>query len=332
MEEIRLGTIGSGMIAHAILDNVEKTEGVTLKAVYSRREETGREMARRYGAENVYTDLDAFLADEQINCVYIASPNSLHYPQAKKALLADKHVILEKPFCPTVRQARELVELAKQRNLLLVDATPTAYLPNWEIARRELPKLGRLRMVMSNFSQYSNRYDKLLAGEVTNVFDRRFAGGCLMDINYYNIYMNVALFGKPREIHYYPNLHPNGIDTSGVAVLCYEDFVSQNAGTKDCWGVNFFQIEEEKGYLYLEAGNLVHSVRLVTGAGEETFNLQPDPDCWSYEVQKVTSLLLAEDYETVYGGLDVMLDVIDTVERGRKSAGIVFPWEEEQEE
>lgn len=328
MEEIRLGTIGSGMIVHAILNNVKKTPGVRLTAVYSRREESGRALASEYGAEKVYTDMDAFLADEGVNCVYIASPNSLHYAQAKKVLLAGKHVILEKPFCPTLAQARELVEIAKERRLLLVDATPTGFLPNLEIAKRELPKIGRLRLVMSNYSQYSSRYDKLLAGELTNMFNPEFAGGCLMDINYYNVFMNVALFGKPEQGVYYPNLHENGIDTSGVMVLRYGNFVSQNAGAKDTWGVNFFQIEGEEGYLYLAEGNHVRSVRVVTKDSDVCYDEQPDPDVWSYEVEKVTQLLLAEDYDTVYQRLDVMLGVIETIENARKAAGILFPCDE----
>ena len=99
MEEIRLGTIGSGAIVHSILDNVEKTEGIRLVAVYSRSEEKGRTLAEKYGAEHVYTDMDTFLEDKEINTVYIATPNLLHYGQTQKALLAGKHVICEKPFC-----------------------------------------------------------------------------------------------------------------------------------------------------------------------------------------------------------------------------------------
>ena len=86
MKEIRLGTIGSGFIVHNILDNVKLTEGICLEAVYSRSREKGEKLAAEYGAEKVYTDMDAFLADPQINFVYIATPNILHYPQAKKAL------------------------------------------------------------------------------------------------------------------------------------------------------------------------------------------------------------------------------------------------------
>lgn len=326
MKEIRLGTIGSGMIVHSILNNVKVTDGIRLEAVYSRSTEKGNALAAQYGAGKVYTDMDAFLADEEINFVYIATPNLLHYAQAKKALLAGKNVILEKPFTTRAEQAKELVEIAKARHLFLVDAVPPAFLPNLEILREQLAKIGRIRLVMSNYSQYSSRYDQVLAGEKPNIFNPEYAGGCLMDINFYNVYLNIALFGKPEQALYYPNIYPGLSDTSGSMVLRYNGFVSQNAGAKDTWGVNFFQIEGEKGYIYIPNGaNGIQSVRVVTKTSDETYNVQDNPDRWFYEVQNVTKLVLADDYDAIYRRLDTMILVIETLEASRKAAGIFFP-------
>lgn len=326
MKEIRLGTIGSGVIVHSILSNVQRTEGVHLVAVYSRSREKGDALAEKFGAEKVYTDMDAFLSDGDVNFVYIATPNLLHYEQAKKALLAGKNVILEKPFTTKVEQARELVEIAKERKLFLIDAVPTAFLPNFEILKEQLPKVGNVKLVMSNYSQYSSRYDQVLAGEKPNIFNPDYAGGCLMDINFYNVYLNVVLFGKPEKAIYYPNIYPGLTDTSGTLIMSYDGFVSQNAGAKDTWGVNFFQIEGEKGYIYIKNGsNGIAEVRVVTKTSDETFNAQPEPDRWFYEVQNVTKLVLADDYDAIYARLDTMLGVIETIEESRKAAGIFFP-------
>lgn len=326
MDEIRLGTIGSGVIVHSILDNVKATGGIRLTAVYSRSEEKGQALALQYGADRVYTDMDAFLADSGVNFVYIASPNSLHYGQAKKALLAGKNVICEKPLCPRAEQVRELMELAKARRLFLVDATPTAFLPNLEILREQLPKLGPVRLVLANYSQYSSRYDQVLRGEAPNVFSLEYAAGCLMDINVYNVWLNTALFGKPREAAYYPNLRDGLADTSGLLVMRYDGFVSQCAGAKDTWGVNFFQIEGENGFIYVSGGsNGIREVRVVTKTSDETFNAQPNPDRLFYEVQNLTKLVLADDHDAFYQRLNVTLDVIGTIESARRRAGILFP-------
>lgn len=326
MEEIRLGTIGSGVIVHSILDNVAVTEGIRLEAVYSRSQEKGEKLAAEYGCGKVYTDMDAFLADENVNFVYIATPNLLHYEQAKRALLAGKNVILEKPFTTKLEHAQELVRIADEKGLILIDAVPTAFLPNTEILKEQLPKIGKLKLVMGNYSQYSSRYDQVLAGEVPNIFNPAYAGGCLMDISFYNVYLNVLLFGKPQKAVYYPNIYPGLADTSGCLVMAYDGFVSQNAGAKDTWGVNFFQIEGEKGYIYIAGGpNGIASVRVVTKTSDETFNEQPNPDRWFYEVQNITKLVLADEQKALRQRLDTMLSVIETIEESRKAAGILFP-------
>ena len=326
MKELCLGTIGSGSIVHTILDQVNVTDGIRLTAVYSRMEEKGKQLAAEYGAGRVYTDLDAFLADEEINTVYIASPNLLHYEQTRKALLAGKHVICEKPFCTKADQARELMALAKEKRLFLADAVPTAFLPNLEVLKRELPKVGKVRLVLGNYSQYSSRYDLVLQGEVPNVFNPEYGGGCLMDINFYNVYLNAALFGKPMSSVYYPNRCGELADTSGVLIMQYDGFVSSSAGAKDTWGVNYFQIEGEKGHIYIRDGsNGLAEIRVVTKDSEETFDWQDNPEWRFYEVQKLTEYMLAGDYEAVYGRLDVMIHVIEILEEARKKAGILFP-------
>lgn len=325
MQEIKLGTIGSGVIVRAILDGVKATEGISLEAVYSRNEETGRTLAEKYGAKKVYTGLEELWSDEEVNFVYVASPNNLHYEQAKAALLHGKNVICEKPMCPRGEQAAELIALAEEKELLLVDATPTAFLPNLDIIKEKLPEIGRIRLVMSSYSQYSSRYDKLLAGEVTNVFSPDFAGGCLQDINYYNLYLNVALFGKPKKAAYYPNLCSTGVDTSGIAVLQYDDFVSECTGAKDTWGENAVQIQGEKGYLYVEGGaNGLEKVRLCTKEKEFSYNMQDNPDRWFYEVQNMTGMILGRDVEAIRERLKVAKQAIEVMEEMRKAAGILF--------
>ena len=326
MTEIRLGTIGSNFIVHNILKNVDRTEGIRMVAAYSRTLEKAQALVAQYGASKAYTDMDAFLADEEIDFVYIATPNLLHYPQAKKALLAGKNVILEKPFTTKLEHAQELVHIAKEKGLILIDAVPTAFLPNLQILKEQLPKIGRLKLVMGNYSQYSSRYDDVLAGGKPNIFNPEFAGGCLMDINFYNIYLNVALFGKPLDATYYPNFYPGLCDTSGTMMMRYDGFVSSSMGAKDASGVNFFQIEGEKGYIYIENGpNGIQSVRVVTKGSDETYNDQPDPDRWYYEIREVTRLVLADDRQAFRDRLETMLQVIGTIETSRKKAGIFFP-------
>lgn len=106
----------------------------------------------------------------------------------------------------------------------------------------------------------------------------------------------------------------------------YDGFVSEAAGAKDTWGVNSFQIEGEKGYIYVKGeSSRITEFSVVTKTSEENFNLQDKPNPWFYEVQNLTKLLLKDDYESIYQKLDVMLDVMEVLESARKKAGILFP-------
>ncbi len=327
MKEIRLGTIGSGFIVHNILNGVKRTDGIRCVAVYSRTEAKGQQLAGEFGVEKVYTNMDDFLADEEINFVYIATPNLLHYEQTKRALLAGKNVLCEKPFCTREDLAEELFAIAKEKNLILVETAPTVFLPNFQILKRELPKVGPIRLVMSNFSQYSSRYDAFLRGELPNIFNPKLAGGSLMDINFYNVLLNVALFGRPESAVYFPNLADNPkTDTSGVMVMKYPDFISQNAGAKDTKGINFFQIEGEKGYIYAEgASSTLSSIRVVTKDEDITYNEQGEDDIWYHEIQTLTKLLLEDAYDVITGKHQVTLDTIHVMENARKAAGLYYP-------
>lgn len=330
MKEIRLGTIGSGFIVHNILDAIAKVEGIRCVAVYSRTQEKGQPLADKYGVEKVYTDMEAVLADEEISCVYVASPNLLHYEQTKKALLAGKHVLCEKPFCTKFVQAKELVDIAKEKHLFLMEAVPTTYLPNYSILKESISKIGRIKLVQGNFSQYSSRYDAFLRGELPNVFNPEFAGGCLMDINFYNVYLNVALFGKPKQSVYFPNIAKDvQIDTSGILIMQYDDFVTTNTGAKDTWGENYYLVEGEKGYIYADGGSCsLRNLKIVTKEGEENFWGQHDEERWDYEMKYLTKILLSDDYDTVYKKLDITLDTVEIMENVRKAAGIYFPGDE----
>ena len=95
-------------------------------------------------------------------------------------------------------------------------------------------------------------------------------------------------------------------------------------------GSQFFQIEGEKGYIYIENGsNGIATVRTVTKDSDETLNKQENLDRWFYEVQELTRLFRNDSYEEIYGRLDITLGVVEVTESARKAVGICFPGDEE---
>ena len=150
--------------------------------------------------------------------IYVALPNNLHFSFAKEALLAGKHVILEKPFTVTYEEAKEIAAIAREKKLYLFEAITTQYNPNYHKMKELLPRLGDIKLVALNFSQYSSRYDNFKKGIISPSFDPNNAGGALMDLNIYNIHFVAGLFGKPLKVRYCSNMERD-VDTSGILVM-----------------------------------------------------------------------------------------------------------------
>jgi predicted dehydrogenase len=321
---MNLCAIGTGAITKSMLAEFQRNDMLTVTAICSRKEETGRAMAETFGIEKVYTSMEDMLADPTIDMVYVASPNSIHYSQTKAALLAGKHVICEKPFAPTVTEAEELIALAKEKHLLLFEAITTAHHPNYALIRRHLPELGPIKVVQCTFCQFSSRYPALLAGKASPVLDPAYCGGALMDINLYNIHFVVGLFGAPEKVHYYPNLHTNGVDTSGLLVLEYPGFVCQCVGAKDCAADNGVQIVGENGRIHVTpSGSNCQKSEFCLRGQEPQVSAYPEGP-WYYEVQDLGRLVAAGDYDACYAALETTRKVVAVLEQARKSAGFDF--------
>jgi len=325
---LHIGIIGTGSIVETFIDAANMLSGITITAIYSRNNESDRvnSLADKYQIPLIYDDLDLMLQNPKIDFIYIASPNSLHYPQSLKALEAGKHVICEKPFTSTAKEAAHLLDVAKAKGLMLFEGIATIHMPNFRLIQENLHKIGTLRIIQLNYSQYSSRYDAFLTGQTPNVFNPAFSGGCLQDINIYNVHFMLAMFGQPRDYTYFPNLHENGIDTSGVLIMQYPGFTAALTGAKDTYSENFAYIQGEKGYIHVKNGAHGCSEIHIDIRGEESciLNLQPEKNRLFYELEVFRRISTQKDFETCYKLAQYSVDVVRLVENARKKAGVYF--------
>ena len=199
MKKIRFATIGTSKITRSFLNGARHDERFCLAAVYSRSEETAKAFAAEYGAEKIYTSLEALAADKDIDAVYIASPNICHVPQSVMMLNAGKHVMCEKPYATDPEEAKLPIEAAKRNNVAFMEAMKTTLLPNFYAVRENLPRLGKIRRFFGQFCQYSSRYDDYKSGsqKIANVFNPEMRGGAILDLGVYGIAPVIHLFGVP---------------------------------------------------------------------------------------------------------------------------------------
>ncbi|MGH2066696.1 Gfo/Idh/MocA family protein [Aerococcus urinaeequi] len=230
---MKLGILGAGKIVVDFLSMVHDIPAIELVALLSSERSLvkNQAVADEHGINQVFTDVADLLASD-IDTIYVALPNHLHYEFAKKALLANKNVICEKPFTLNLAELEELETIALEKDLVLVEAITNQHFQNFKALKADLAKLGTVKIVEANYSQYSSRYDAFMDGEILPAFDPKKAGGALMDINIYNVHLLVGLFGAPKSATYYANVD-RGIDTSGMLIMDFEDFKAVCIGSKD---------------------------------------------------------------------------------------------------
>jgi predicted dehydrogenase len=336
--------VGTSSITHTFIEAAQRLAGeggaLEVTGVCSRSRERASALAAQYGIGKIYTSQDALFADKDIDCIYIGLPNSLHYPWTCAALRAGKNVICEKPFMSNAKEVEGALNCAKEQGSLLFEGLTTPHTPNFRLIQEKLPLLGPICMVSLNWSQYSSRYDELLAGKTTPMFDPACSGGALMDLNYYNICFVLHLFGEPDApgrppIQYFPRKAANGIDVSGVAVMPYRDFNAVCIACKDSISHSHFQLQGKAGYilgqstcggiregftLYINPPNARH----YSLEGGQFFNLQQGQNVIYYELRDMLPVMLSNDKDACYTALDWSLRANRIVDQARKSAGIVF--------
>ncbi len=324
---MKLGIIGSGLIVQEFLPKLVKLPGmevVAVQGVPECRDEVVR-LCETNGVPNACTDYEELLALD-IDTVYIAVPNFLHFMYCRKSLENGLNVIVEKPITSNYAEALELKKLAQEKQLFLFEAVTTAYLGNYHKIRQWLPQIGTVKMVNLSYCQYSRRYDAFRAGQTLPAFDPKKSGGALMDLNLYNLHFATGLFGEPKNIRYSANVERD-IDTSGTLVLEYEGFVATCTAAKDCSGPYVFVISGTDGYITCKyPPNLIGEVTLHRNdKSTETYD---DGMAMERLIPEFTAFIDAvnrNDLKFCYEMLDKSLLVSKLQTKARLDAGIVFP-------
>ena len=321
---INIGIVGSGFIVPIFIEAVNNVGGYHIRGIMARKEEVLSQLKEKHSIDYYTLDYKELFNDPKIDAIYLGVPNSDHYFYAKEALLANKHVIVEKPFCHKYKHAKEIVELAKEKNLIVYEAITNQSLPNYQKIKELLPKIGDIKLLDLNFSQYSSRYDKFKSGITLPAFDFKKAGGALMDLGVYNIHFVIGLFGRPKKVHYFANIE-KGVDTSGVLIMSYPTFEAVCISAKDCKSPLHVLIQGDKAYIQsTESSSQLDTVIYKPNKEDGVEYKLNTEDGYFYEFDEFKRIFNNKNLETAQKLNAHTLVVNEVLEEALATAGIIF--------
>ncbi len=291
---MRILTVGTAKIT-ADLIKAFKENDIEVYACCGRDLKKTEDFAKANGVNMAYDDYEKALGDKNIDAVYIATPNSLHYEYASKAILRHKHVILEKPFTTSAKECLDLIKLAIDNDVILFEAILPIHLPAYKKLKEAIKSLGKITNAELNFSKYSSKYDDFKKGGSPNVFNPEFYGGALNDLGVYTLYYAIDIFGLANKYAYFCNMERD-IDVSGTYILTYDNFYITGTSLKDSNAHNFISISGENGRIYYEgAPSLIDNFKIEMRNGENIEYHYPLKDAYYYEVSIFKKMILDND-------------------------------------
>jgi predicted dehydrogenase len=217
MTGLRWGILATGGIASAFASDL-RTAGLDLVAVGSRSQESADAFASRFDIAHAHPSYEALVADPDVDIVYVSTPHPMHHENAKLALEAGKHVLVEKAFTLNRQEAEDLQRLAAERGLLVMEAMWTRYLPHMVRIREiiEAGTLGEIRAVTADHTQ------KLPTDPAHRLNALELGGGALLDLGIYPISFIWDVLGAPTTVTAVGRLVETGADSEVATIMTHE--------------------------------------------------------------------------------------------------------------
>ena len=324
-KKIRWGILGTGHISKKFADALSILPGAELAAVASRDPDSAGKFAASYLIPKAYASYQELADDPDIDVIYIGTPHAFHLQNSVMCMRKGKAVLCEKAFSINAHEAREMVRVAREENVFLMEAMITRHIP---LIKKVLVwikenRIGEVRMVKASRCA---RGEFSLEGRHLNP---ELGGGSLLDVGIYVISFASMIFGKPPvESVGLSHIGDWGSDEQGVAILKYDNgeiadlsFALRTAGVNDAY------IYGTEGYIK------IHDVFAVPTKASLYINKQEiegieEPligNALNYEAEEVMRCLKEGLKESPLMTLDESIQIMEIMDQLRKPWGLVYP-------
>ncbi len=326
MKKINWGILGTGGIANAFATALSSIEDAELIAVGSRQQQSANVFATEFGIPHAYSSYAALVENKDLDVIYIATPHAMHKDNVLMCLQANKAVLCEKPFTLNASELEELVDLARSKNLFLMEAMWTRYIPAIKKLRELLAEetIGDVQIMLAG-GAFMPEFDPEFY-----LFNKALGGGVLLDAGVYLISMASMLFGKPITIKAIAGMGQSEVDehdayllehNNGALASLYVSLRGQSSPDVTLIG--------RKGKIHIHPPIFCPS-RITLSLYEEEdkeIELPFDSNAYQCEAMEVMQCLRNGKSESEFMPLNESLEIMQTMDEIRRQIGLKYPSE-----
>jgi predicted dehydrogenase len=311
------GILGAARIADKFAEGLKLLPNAERYAIAARSMERAEAFKEKHGFAKAYDSYKEMAADPELDAVYIATTNNLHFEHTMLCLDAGKAVLCEKPFASDLSQVKQMVDKAREKNVFLMEALWSRFIPSM-IQFKEMTDNGAIQrplLLQCNFG-FISPFDPY-----NRVYNPEVGGGSVPDIGIYPIFTAMYLFGKPEKIEVMSVPAPTGTDwTTSILFKHKKKEISMLTSSFEMILDNEARVYGEGGYLKLHSMfHIPTRLTLRTNDGRETeIPLNLVGNGYNYEAVEVMDCLdkgLIESPSLPHAFSIELMEVLDEVSR-----------------
>lgn len=323
-KNLRWGIVGLGKIAHKFIKDLVLVDNIEITACASKSLDNAKEFAKEYNIANSYGSYAELFADDNIDIVYIGTTHDTHAEISIQALNAGKHVLCEKPLAVNRPDALRIVEAARKNNVFMMEAFWSRFNPSIRavLEHVENKTLGEINYVNADFG---------FQREVPNtsrMYNMDLAGGALLDIGVYPIFLAYSIFGKPKEILATGRFHETGADIQSAAILKYDNGLAQIMSGFTYDSDMVAKIYGTEGRIFIDSiWHHTQSYTMVKDDVTSKFSLPTKGRGFTYEIEECIKCISQNKIESGLWSHQNSLDLLEITDEIRKQLGLKYPFE-----
>jgi len=320
-KNIRWGIIGLGKIANKFATDLASIETAELVAVASRNIQNANNFAEKHNAKKAYSSYEELAKDTNVDAVYIATPHSFHKEHAILCLRNKKAVLCEKPFAMNLSEVTEMIQVAKENNVLLMEALWSFFLPHFtyvlDLIKSE--KFGKLKSLEADFG-FHTPYNT-----DSRLFKKDLGGGSLLDIGIYPIFAALATLGEPDAIDASATFFENGADASCDMFFQYENAKATLKSTllEETPSVAILKFDKATVKLNRQF-HQSSSITIIQNNKEEIINFDFKTIGYNFETEHFNNLIRAGEKESNMMTFEFSKNLINTLDKVRRIIGLKY--------